>query len=359
MTLFGLLCAATLGFQPPTYDAGVEARLDGRFEEAVEILSQVAESQPGNADALLQLGLALSVLERFDEAEAAFRRVLDLAPEYTDARIGLARLAYYRGDLARAGDLAAPLPEDPQSRELRAQIAAAREALAPQTWRADVFYAHSTLSDPLSPWREAGVALGRRLGSDKALTGLVHWSRRFDDEDVYLSLNYALNLPDAGSAYLELGGAPQGDFRARAAVKGGYITPTAPGGNGVQGTIEASASQYQTGEVFSLAPGVRYLANADGLRLGLHGLIFLNEAREVRTGWAVFGEVRATDKARFITQYVDALDTESGRASPVQSISLGLRYQLTNQVGLYTAVVQQTRETYDRTEITISANRRF
>ncbi|GGE44466.1 hypothetical protein GCM10011367_18990 [Marinicauda pacifica] len=359
MTISGFLLSAALVLQAPTYETGVDARLDGRFEEAAEILAEVAQREPANADVFLQLGLTLSALGRFDEAEAALQRTLDLAPDYTDAHIALARLAYYRGDLDRAAELAAALPDDQTPPDLRARIDAARESPARSPWRTDVFAAYSSLSGPLSPWREAGVALGRRIDEETSLTGLAHWSRRFDDEDVYLSLTYARGLPDSGLAYVTLGGAPQADFRAQAAIRGGYESPTAPGGDGVQATVEASASRYGVGDVFAVQPGVRYLARSDGLRLGLRAMIYLDETRALQTGWEVSGELRASDRARLIASYTDAPDTESGRTSEVQSAALGLRYQLTDRLGLQAGLVHESREAYDRTEITISANRRF
>ena len=135
MTISGFLLSAALVLQAPTYETGVDARLDGRFEEAAEILAEVAQREPANADVFLQLGLTLSALGRFDEAEAALQRTLDLAPDYTDAHIALARLAYYRGDLDRAAELAAALPDDQTPPDLRARIDAARESPARSPWQ--------------------------------------------------------------------------------------------------------------------------------------------------------------------------------------------------------------------------------
>lgn len=351
--------ALSILVQPVSYEAGVDARLDGRFDEAVDIFHQLSEQQPGNADVFLQLGLALTAQKDFRAAEDALRRALDLAPDYDDVRLALARLAYYRNELEHAAQLAAVLPDSQEAGELRARIERARETPTVQSWRVDVFAAYSELSSPLSPWREAGLALGRRLDMDRSLTGIVHWSRRFGEEDVYLGLNYAVRLPDTGSAWVELGGAPEGDFRERIALRGGYVTPSAPGGEGLQGTLEASAARYEAGNVYTLRPGIRHLSNGDGLRVGAKAILVLDENRNLRAGWAVSGAVRTTDRTRLILDYVDAPDSEDGRTSEVSSVALGLRYQMTADLGLYTAITHESRDAYDRTELTISVNRRF
>ncbi len=112
------------------YAKGVEARHEGRNDDAVRLLRAAAAIQPDNADVLVQLGLALMGAGDLDAAEASLQRVLELAPSYSDARIGLARIAFRRGRLDKAQETLAPVlssePGHADARALSAQIASAR-----------------------------------------------------------------------------------------------------------------------------------------------------------------------------------------------------------------------------------------
>ena len=53
----------------------------GRDAEALPYLQSAVTAQPGVADVHMNLGLVLHALQRYDEAIAAFARVLELAPQ--------------------------------------------------------------------------------------------------------------------------------------------------------------------------------------------------------------------------------------------------------------------------------------
>lgn len=89
--VLGLALAATQP-SPTLYDQAVSARRAGRDEQAVSLLERTLETEPGNADVWVQYGFALRNVGRTAEARQAFERALALAPEYQDARDGLASL---------------------------------------------------------------------------------------------------------------------------------------------------------------------------------------------------------------------------------------------------------------------------
>lgn len=74
----------------------------GEVRQAEAGLADLALRAPDNAPLLADLGRARAELARFDEAEAHFRRALELEPGFFPARYGLARLHMRRGDLAAA-----------------------------------------------------------------------------------------------------------------------------------------------------------------------------------------------------------------------------------------------------------------
>ena len=83
------------------------------------------------AEAQYQRGLTLSEAGRQDEALAAFRASVRLAPSLAEAQRALASLAFRRGDLASARTaLSAVLMWHPDDREARDFFARVRSQLA-------------------------------------------------------------------------------------------------------------------------------------------------------------------------------------------------------------------------------------
>jgi len=64
----------------------------GRYEEAIEAFRLVLDQRPDTPQVLFQIGLAYVRTRRPREAERAWLRAVELAPEHVDARLALARL---------------------------------------------------------------------------------------------------------------------------------------------------------------------------------------------------------------------------------------------------------------------------
>ena len=105
----GLLSALLLGFslgsfaaapsqaKPSSaefYEQAVVARQAGDFELAANLFNEVVQRDPGNADAQVLLGYSLLALGDTEAAAIAFEAALGLAPDYQDARLGLAQIAF-------------------------------------------------------------------------------------------------------------------------------------------------------------------------------------------------------------------------------------------------------------------------
>lgn len=100
------------------YRRAVAARLAGQPAAAAEILGRLAQEHPDDADVQVQLGFAQLALGALDAARLAFEQALRLAPDYADARLGLALVAMRRGEPAEA------------AREARAVLASRPDAEA-------------------------------------------------------------------------------------------------------------------------------------------------------------------------------------------------------------------------------------
>ena len=115
------------------YNDGVKARLEQRFDEAADLLTRSLALHPNNADAVLQLGFVELARNDLAAAEAAFRKVLVMAPDYADAKFGLAQVAFRKGDLDGALSLVEPLakaqPDNKEFAVLLKNANAAKQAM--------------------------------------------------------------------------------------------------------------------------------------------------------------------------------------------------------------------------------------
>ncbi|MDR2612554.1 MAG: glycosyltransferase [Deltaproteobacteria bacterium] len=76
----------------------------GRLEDALSALSGLLEAAPDDARALMDLGVASHGLSRHGEAEAAFRRVLELDPSHREARKSLCMTLLAEGRKEECGE---------------------------------------------------------------------------------------------------------------------------------------------------------------------------------------------------------------------------------------------------------------
>ena len=71
------------------FSAGVEANRSGDFAEAVERFDEALDLNPSCLECHFNSGVAFSELRQFVDAEAAYRRVLEIDPDYAAAYYGL------------------------------------------------------------------------------------------------------------------------------------------------------------------------------------------------------------------------------------------------------------------------------
>lgn len=82
----------------------------GNIEGAAKKLREISERHPDNTDALFNLGIALTGLERFDEADRVFQQVLEKEPEDYEAVAERATILLAQGKVEQALALAENIP---------------------------------------------------------------------------------------------------------------------------------------------------------------------------------------------------------------------------------------------------------
>lgn len=84
------------------YFLAIHDIFEGHLEDAIAALDRVLLLAPGDLAARIRRADALLDLNRIDEAEAEYRRILDLDSNHSAAHFGLGRVAFERDDLAAA-----------------------------------------------------------------------------------------------------------------------------------------------------------------------------------------------------------------------------------------------------------------
>lgn len=343
---------AALAQSNGSYEEAVAARQAGNPERAAALLRPIVSANPANADAQVQLGLALLALDRLDEAEQAFRQALAVAPDYADARVGLARIAQRRGDEAAAlAELDRVDPAYPDAAALRAQLAG--EPAGPD-WRLDVDGSYSALGHGRADWQELSVQLRRQMTADTAVAGRVEVARRFDNTDVYGELRVDQALSDRVSAYASFGGSPGADFLPEWQIALGAAARITDGGNATVLTLDTRHAQYAAGDVQTVSPGIeQYLA--DG-RIWLTGrwINIFDEDGDHQSGYLLRADAMASDRLRLFAGYSDAPDTSEGVVVDTQTVFGGAALELDDRTSLRLSLAHEDRETgVDRTQVSL------
>ncbi len=119
-----------------------------KAQEALDLLNK-ALARADSAEGRYLLGNAYSELERFEEAEAAYLKALELDPAYADARSNLAVAYYMLGRPAEAETIRQVLSEHPQDADLHYNLGSVLAAQGRTAEAEAAFLAARRLDDSL------------------------------------------------------------------------------------------------------------------------------------------------------------------------------------------------------------------
>ncbi|MFL6778038.1 MAG: YaiO family outer membrane beta-barrel protein [Sphingomicrobium sp.] len=303
------------------YEAGVAARHAGHPEEALKRLVRAAEAEPDNADIHLQVGFANLALGRLDLAEAAFRRTLELAPGYADARLGLAQVAQRRGERAEAlAELDRIGPGNVEADQLRRQIAAAASD-QPWRWRIDLDGSYSRVEE-LPDWQSATLLVQHRPGPNATIGVTADTTRRFDHTDVYGEVRVDYRFLPGGNVYFLAGGTPGADHRPEWQLGAGTAIRVHSGPYATILRLDLRQADYPTGDVQTVNPGVeQYLTGRAWITAQW---INVWDSSTHSAGWLLRGDVMPTARLRLFAGAADAPDLDAGVVIRTTSLFGGL-----------------------------------
>lgn len=219
LMLLPALALAAEGLADP-YAKAMALKEDGRHAEAVQVLETLLTKQPGHRKALFQSATMLAWQNRYDEAEARYRKGLALYPEDPDLRLGLARLQYWRGEhsasLSGLDALLGERPHDAEALALRADVLRAAASPASRAWRVDAGLTWHTFTGDdggRDDETDAFAQLGRRWARG-ALAGGVERLERFGSVDVRGNLQAWYDLASEWHLDVLVMHAPDADVQA-------------------------------------------------------------------------------------------------------------------------------------------------
>ena len=331
-----------------------ETRRAGRPAQAATIAQCVLERYPSDADAWFELGAAKSAIDQRAGARQAYLHALDLAPTNDDARLGLARLAWWDGDHVGArhwlSSISAARSQDPAVLELQRTLNAAEAS--PVLWRADLALAQSKLTRDLPDWTEARASFFRRDGA--AGLGLsIEYARRFEREDLYIEGQVTRQFGNATWS-IALGGAPDADFRPETSVRIGAETTSGPW----QFSAIAARSEYAAGPIAKL--DFRTLHNfGDGVQVFLQAGVVNDENGENHLGYGLGANWRLRAGPSLDAGWSDGAESSDGFTVEVQAITVGMTFEVSDAVRVRAGLTHEMRDAYDRTEAGLSLARTF
>lgn len=209
------LAFASYDASAATYADAVKLKQQGKIAQAESAFSDLLKTTPNNVLAIEQLAVVQSWQDKFDDAIANFKRALEIDADYTPARIGLARVSYWKGQRTLAlKEMERVLQEQPAVAEnwvlqgdilladtkygeartayLKAQslgnnsdtlIRKIEHAVAPKRWRIDAGYISDQFSDVRADGHSSYAQIGYTFANHTTLYVRAEEYFSFDSTD--------------------------------------------------------------------------------------------------------------------------------------------------------------------------------
>lgn len=310
------------------YETAVAARQAGDAATALVLLDRWLAAHPQDSDALVQRGYAHLALGNRQAAADDFRAALLIAPDYDDARAGLA--------------LIAERDEEPSGGYL----------IAGGAW--------SSLEAGGQDWWEASLVGEAPLSPALSLGGRASWYRRFGLKDIELEARIAARPADDLWLRASIGGTPAADFRPEIALAGGADLRVTEGTQATVLSIDAAWQRFPLQDIVTVTPGITQYFG-DGRWSGtLRGIGIVPENSSLELG--VLGRLDYTisERQRLFFGAAYSPDTDLGIVTRVTSAFAGAELPLGDRVSLLPSLAHEWRDGGpDRTELRIELKTAF
>ena len=301
---------------------------DGQYEKAGMELNSLDRDFPNNADVILTKGNLEYYQGNLKQAERNFLKVLELAPNYADAKTGLENVR--------------------------------RAKAAKKSWRIDggsSFYSFD--DDAIQSWNDQNLRVEYRT-DDLAYSVSGQHYNRFGQKDLQLVAGLADAQRGGLDWGLSAGVTPSASFRPEvsAGVNLGYSID-APDGTTFYPTAIYRFDQYGSGDVHTVQTGVStYLENGLVVTADLIGTFQENGGNDI--GFRLSGRYPITDQFEIRAGYAGAPETINGVPISTDTIFGGISYSVTPDTKLHLNFSNNDREnSFSRNDINVGFTREF
>lgn len=176
------------------FDAAMQLKQQGKKAQAEMAFAEIVKNDPQNIAALEQLAIMQSWQNKFDSAIENFKKALDIHPDFTSARIGLARVSYWQGERKFA------LNEMEKVLKVQSDV--------PENWilKGDILMADGQVAQARVAYLKAKQLKGSN--SDQALNKKIEQAKapnKWRLDAGYIADSYTAHRVDGHSSYLQLG----------------------------------------------------------------------------------------------------------------------------------------------------------
>ena len=342
--------------QRSLYERGVEARLAGRFPEALELFETQLALKPEDVDSRLNAALCLIALERLDDAERELERVIDEAPDYADAYTALARVRTFKGETEGAHeviDAAESLSLDHSDHAtLRQQLS----NQASNSLKASLIVTHSTLTQNLPDWVSVSPGLAWQMSDTISVDTSLLYAERFNNSNTSVRVG-AAKRTGFGYVRMEVGGGANTTFLPRNTLLlgAGARTPA----KGLEVSADVRTSEYESGRVTSVVPHALYTFMGGSVEAGAYYINVWDENDQHRSGYRLRSTLRPTRQWALHGDYADAPESSDGITVDVRSVAAGLEVRMSEAGAIRLTVAKELRNAYDRTDVSLALVRSF
>jgi len=351
LALFLATTSFTLGqSSQDLYQAGVTARATQGYQTAISKFRQLLQREPDNSDALVLLGFSQLAAGLDAEAQVSFDRVLVLAPDYHDARLGLARIAFGRNDLEGARALLdIVLDAQPDNQEA---VALLQKVSAPvNSWRLDAGMEVSMLSGGRPSWTDSFYNLSYRFGQGTSLSGRLRQVTRPSGSDLQLEARADHVFSKQFSAYGLAAATPDADFVAQLSLGGGMRWQITEGA-GLLGplylTLDARHDVFATSAVTAFNPGMAFNLFDGQAILNVRWLHSQSDIGTMADGYMLRLDATPVEGVGAMIGYSFAPEISGATTIETQTIFAGATFSVSDTLTLRVNYAHEFRAAFDR-----------
>ncbi|WP_342634653.1 YaiO family outer membrane beta-barrel protein [Borborobacter arsenicus] len=287
--------------------------------------------------------------------------MLALAPNYADAKFGMAMIEFRSGKLDAAQALAEPLVrEHPGNSDFGGLLASIRKGQ--RRWRLDLGSEISDLSGGRSAWTDSSASLSYRVTPDTTVGVRSRVASRYGQTDLQIEGRIDQAFSPLLSGYGLVAATPQAAFLARFSIGAGAswrALPRADAYGPVFLNLDARYDRFAGPDVATIMPWVQAYMFEERLGISARWVHAQDDEGTRADGYVLRADFVVTPRLNVFGGYADAPEISDGTLVPTRSVFAGASYDISDTLTLHGSFAHEQRPTFDRDTFGFSLTARF